>query len=248
MAYVTEVADLTVPRAIGEITDLFGNVIGHQHESTVYPAAGTVLEDDQVAPFIRELVENGELEGRLKKVGDDALDQEVQEPFPDYGELEVEEVQALFRILPSDAVRSIQTYEIEHGENRAGIVDWHIGRGEAYTDRLTGRAGSPHQEGAEDKVTSQFVTREVGESDVRFGESYIDDGTPLREPGELDGDERSELEKASSDDASTDDTPRAKRGRRAKTAKAKPAARTATGDEGPKNEGVSDEDKKNDQE
>jgi hypothetical protein len=214
--YRVLVDDLTVNADGPELTDLFGNPIGYQTVSTTH-AKGTVLTEDQVGEATRQSVSDGGMEGYLERVGDSDYEEslELREPFPGYSELSVEEVQAAFKVLPSSAIRAVQEYEgSEYGQGRHGIVDYHIGRGEAFTDRLTGRASSPVQEAGE-KPIADIVTREVTDSDFRFGEGPQDDGTPQREIGSLDGDTRTEGEKVA---AEGDDKPKVRRGRRSKPA------------------------------
>jgi hypothetical protein len=233
MAYKVLVDDLTVNSDGGEITDLFGNVIGHQTLSNIY-SKGTVLDDDQVGEALRESVDRGETEGYLEKVGDGEGSDYVAEPFPGYGDLSVEEVQAIFKVVPSETIRAIVEFEAsDDGEGRSGIVDYHIGRGEAFTDRLEGRASSPAQEGEEKPALESIVTREVGESDFVFGESLSDDGQPQVDFGHKEGDDTPEGEKATSADGKTKTGSRRGRRAAAKAAPAKdatPAAAEASGD------------------
>lgn len=238
MPYKVLVNDLTVNADGPEITDMFGNVIGRQTTSAIYQA-GQVLDDEQVSEAMRESVENGDTEGYLEKAGD-GEETPVLAPIPGYEELSVEQVQSLFTLLPSDAIRAVMDYEANYGENRLGIVDYHIGRGEAYTGRLAGQVGGPLQESA-DKPLSGIVTRDVTEDgQVRFGESINDDGTPQMEPYTLEGDDRYENEKiGSNEDAPSPvaapaepKAPKGRRGRRASAAasgatKAEAEARSA---------------------
>lgn len=215
--YRVLVDDLTVNADGPEITDMFGQVIGYQTVSATH-AKGTVLSEDQVSEAQREAVENGQTEGYLEKVGSSDYEEslELAEPFPGYNDLAVEDVQAAFKVLPSEAIRAVMEYEAsEHGQNRAGIVDYHIGRGEAFTDRMTGRASSPVQDPAEKEIAN-IVSREVDteKGDFRFGEGPQDDGTPQREVYSLDGDTRMEGEKLEDGDSK----PRARRSRRSKAA------------------------------
>lgn len=214
--YRVLVDDLTVNADGPEITDLFGNAIGYQTVSQTH-AKGTVLTEDQVSEATRNSVEAGDMDGYLESVGDDDYEEslELREPFPGYNDLSVEEVQAAFKVLPSEAIRAVQEYESsDYGQGRHGIVDYHIGRGEAFTDRLTGRASSPVQE-PDEKPIADIVTRDVGDSDFRFGEGPQDDGTPQREIGALDGDTRTEGEKIA---AEGEDKPKVRRGRRSRAA------------------------------
>lgn len=227
MPYEVLVNDLTVNRDGAPITDLFGNVLGFQTESSIFQK-GDVLEDDQVAESLRDSVDNGDTEGYLKKVGNAELEasREAQEPFPGYSDMDVEQIQTLLKFLPSEAVRSVVEFEINHGDNRPGIADWHIGRGEAFTDRLTGRAGSPGQEKAVDKEDLQaIVTRDVGEDDFTFGESLSDDGQPQVDFGSKEGDDTPEGERVTQADEGAS-TP-SRRGRRASKAAAKAAPKPA---------------------
>jgi hypothetical protein len=180
MPYKVLVDDLTVNRDGPEITDLFGNVIGYQSISAIH-RKGAVLDDDQVGEAMRQSVDDGETEGFLEKAGSGDAEEanRLGEPLPGYDDLEVEQVQALFKVVPSATIRAIVEYEAsDEGQQRAGIVDYHIGRAEAFSDRLTGRAGSPSQDGAEKPSLESIQTREVGEDDVVFGLGPNDDGQP----------------------------------------------------------------------
>lgn len=238
MPYQTEVNDLTVPRVVGELTDLFGNVIGYQQVASVVPKAGTVLEDDDVSPAVRERVEKGELVGLLSKVGESELraQQEAgpEPPFPGFEQFDddVEGLRAVLATLPSEAIQAVKRYEAEFGQGRVEIVEFDIGRGEASVDRLVGRAGSRRDE-PDDKPVSEIVTREVGEDDFRFGETFIGDGQPDRPFGSSDGEFESEHvtsepETEGGDEEPTEESPKARRARR--------SARRRASEQGPAEE------------
>jgi hypothetical protein len=234
MPYKVLVDDLTVNSDGPAVTDLFGNVLGYQQVSKTY-ARGAVLEDEAVGDALRKAVDDGQTEGYLEKVGQRELDdsREAQEPFPGYNDMDVEQIQLALRYLPSDAVRAIVEFESsEAGQGRAGIVDWHIGRGEAYTDRLMGRVGSKGQEPEEEKEQLRaIVTREVQEDDFRFGESLSDDGQPQVPFGAKEGDQSTEKERETREDSEEPKTA-SRRGRRATKAAegAAPASAQADSD------------------
>lgn len=177
-SYKVLVPELNVPYSIGVLRDIYGNEVGHSHVNETY-FEGDVISADKVSPVVQELVERGDLEGRLEKVSEEpklGLEHRLREAGK-YADLNVDEVRALFNVLPSDAVQAIKEYEAEHGQNRPEIVEYDIGRGEAFLDRALGTIGSPRQD-AEEGATAEFVTREVGESDFRFGRGPIGDGQP----------------------------------------------------------------------
>jgi hypothetical protein len=199
--YKVLVPELSVPASIGELRDIYGNVIGHSHVNQTY-FEGDVLSEDQVSPVVQEAVERGELDGRLEVVSEEPgpnLSARLREA-ENYADLSVDEVRSLFAVLPSDAIQAIKEYEAEYGQNRPEIVEYDIGRGEAFTDRLLGKVGSDHQDADEDKPVSDIVSREVGEDDFRFPETAgLGDGQPDREPGTTEDPDTTEKERAGGD-------------------------------------------------
>lgn len=205
--YRVLVPELSVPRSIGELRDIYGNVVGHSHVNRTY-FEGDVLEESDVSPVVQEQVDSGEYT-RLEKVSDNVdAGPASAAPITGYNDLSVEQVRGLFDHLPSETINRIKDYEREH-ENRPEISEYSVGLGEASVDRLQGNVGSERVDATE-KTTAEVTTREVGENDVQFGESLTGDGQPDVEPG------TAKRREASSDDNSDDSSsaPAPKRARR----------------------------------
>lgn len=66
----TEDTSVTILQAINEVKDLDGKVIGYDHNA-VYRNSGDVLDDNEVSPVIRDLLEAGDphVSSILRKVG-----------------------------------------------------------------------------------------------------------------------------------------------------------------------------------
>lgn len=54
-----EGTSVTVLQAINEVTDLDGKVIGYDHRA-VYHTSGDVLDDNEVSPVVRDLLDAGD--------------------------------------------------------------------------------------------------------------------------------------------------------------------------------------------
>lgn len=199
--YKVLVPELSVPRSIGVVRDVYGNEAGYNHVNKTW-FEGDVLSEDDVSPAVQEAVERGDLEGKLEVVGDDVeAGPATVQPVVGYDDLSVEQVRGLFGVLPSESITKIVAYEREH-KNRDEIVLYDIGRGEGYLDRIDGTIGSELDDATE-KPVSEHVTREVGEDSVQFGEGTIGDGQPNVEPG------------TAAAEAKQEDKPKQRRGRKA---------------------------------
>lgn len=66
----SEDTSVTILQAINEVKDLDGRVIGYDH-TAVYRNSGDVLDDNEVSPVIRDLLEAGDphVSSILRKVG-----------------------------------------------------------------------------------------------------------------------------------------------------------------------------------
>jgi hypothetical protein len=81
-----EGTSVTVLRALNEVKDLDGRIIGYDH-SAVYHESGDVLDDSEVSPVIRDLLEAGDPHvcavlrkvPARKKTEEKPVDQEVVE-------------------------------------------------------------------------------------------------------------------------------------------------------------------------
>lgn len=86
----SEDTSVTILQALNEVKDLEGRVIGYDHKA-VYRESGDVLDDDEVSPVIRDLLEAGDphvcsilrkVSGG-KKAAEKPVVQEVAEPDED---------------------------------------------------------------------------------------------------------------------------------------------------------------------
>lgn len=86
----SEDTSVTILQALNEVKDLEGRVIGYDHKA-VYRECGDVLDDDEVSPVIRDLLEAGDphvcsilrkVSGG-KKTAEKPAAQEVAEPDED---------------------------------------------------------------------------------------------------------------------------------------------------------------------
>lgn len=178
--YKVLVAELSVPRSIGELRDIYGNVVGYSHINRTF-YQNDVLDESEVSPVVQELVEKGDYT-RLEKVSDDVESgPSSATPIVGYDDLSIEAVRGLFDHLPSETIQRVKEYERAH-QNRPQIAEYVIGLGEASVDRIEGNVGSDRDDATE-KDNSLVTTREVGEDTVQFGESLTGDGQPDVEPG-----------------------------------------------------------------
>jgi hypothetical protein len=85
-----EDTSVTVLQALNEVKDLDGRVIGYDHKA-VYHESGDVLDDSEVSPVIRDLLEAGDPHvcsilrkvAGSKKTAEKPVAQEVAEPDED---------------------------------------------------------------------------------------------------------------------------------------------------------------------
>lgn len=195
--YEVLVDELTVHKAVRKLQHpITGEDIGFQQGAGETWFLGEVIPAESMNPEWAEALDSGEgplfdaLSDKLSaSSGEPALNEAYRMglPFEGYDDMEVDDILAAMRVLPSAAVMRMKDWERNKGdEAREEIVNFNIGYGESPDDRLTGRiAPEESDEVDENKPVRAIRTREVDldAGTVVPGEGVTGTGDPQVAPG-----------------------------------------------------------------
>lgn len=210
---VINVDELTVLQTVTELPQADGSVKYQNGMGRTY-VEGERVDPDLVATDWKKALEEADesnplylhLKDKLKPVADEPAEDIAMRlglPFPGYDDMEVDEIVAAMRVLPSATIQRIKTYESNRGADaRTEIVDYNIGFGEHPNER---QLADPEESEVYDetKAVRQLTTREVpDEGPVRSGEGITGTGDPQKPYGVVkaaeEGDEEAAAEAVTS--------------------------------------------------
>jgi hypothetical protein len=225
--------EVTVLKTVSSLPQPDGSVIHQNGLGKVY-LKGEIIPASEVAEDWKEALESGEgelaeaLESKLKKSGDEPHESSARLglPFVAYDDMEVNDIVAAMRVLPSATIQRIKDYESTRGDDaRLEIVDYNIGYGEGPLERQLTEI--EEQELDEEKAVRVLQTREVPEDGpVVPGEGFTGTGDPDKpygvEKAAEEGDETAQATRKTS--KGRGDIASARRGRRERQPKPPPGA------------------------
>lgn len=216
--------EVTLHRATGLLRSQ-GVVTGVQQGlGDTYYAEETV-KVNEVAPFYLAALENenhpshdyvssmiGFAEDEESKVD---LARRLGLPFDGYDDMDLEDILAAMRVLPSTTVQAIKQYEKEH-EGRVEILNYSIGFGESPEARQTGVVSSDLADADTSKAVGRIRTRQTpapADEVIAPGEGITGTGEPAIPHGAAAAEEKA--------DDGSGDTPMKKVARRSRSARSR---------------------------
>lgn len=209
--YEVLVPELTLHRAIGDITDPFtGDKVGVQNGMSETYFKGEKVPEENITPDVLDALNDSDhpshdsVAKKLKKsTGDAETNTGVRLglPFEGYDDMDEDDITAAMRVLPSAAQMRIKEYESQRDDPRERIVNYNIGFGESALERQEGKvSGDLVEDGderdTESKPTARLKTRTVpDDGPVEPGEGITGTGDPEKaygaeaddEPGDVKG-------------------------------------------------------------
>lgn len=174
-SYEVLVEELTVHRTVSELVQQDGSVKYQNGMGQIF-FEGEKIPGDEVATNWRIALDKADdndplyqsLSRKLKPVDEDAkqnLAHRLGLPFEGYDDMEVEDILAAMRVLPSATVQRIKDYEAEQDEPRSEIVDYVIGFGEGPNARqlMDPESQLDEENVDENKAVRRLKTKEVPE-------------------------------------------------------------------------------------
>ena len=180
------VDEVTALRTVNELPQQDGSV-RYQNGMGQTFLLGEVIPADQFAKNWYEALENGDeddplyqsLSKKFKLVSDDPSEDAARRlglPFDGFDDMELDEIVAAMRVLPSATVQRIKEYESKRDEPRTEITDYVIGFGEHPDERQLRELEVDDVD--EEKAVRRLKTRKVpDDGPVEFGEGVTGGAT-----------------------------------------------------------------------